>query len=139
MTIKDNISTNQPSADLCEIEKKHSEIMKLIDELIIFLKQDELEDEDSIDKHIRMLGGKVIDCFDKEEKCMIGSKYSQYDAHKDEHMKFLKNFAVLKKLFEGEGSLDQLSVAIRNQVVEWLIDHITNIDKDMLDYLKSKR
>jgi hemerythrin len=129
-------SGKQVATDLCEIEKKHHEIMGMIDHLIIALRNDKLER--AMDKHIRELGGKVIDCFDKEEKCMITSEYSGYDSHKGEHMKFLKNFAILKRLFEGEGSLDQLSVAIKNQVVEWLTNHITHVDNDMLKYLKSR-
>jgi hemerythrin len=129
-------SNEQASKDLCEIEKKHNEIMGMIDHLIISLRNDKIEK--SMDKHIRELGGKVIDCFDKEEKCMMKSNYSEYDSHKGEHMKFLKNFAMLKRLFEGEGSLDQLSIAIRNQVVEWLTNHITDIDRNMIKYLKSR-
>ncbi|MBF0472303.1 MAG: hemerythrin family protein [Nitrospirae bacterium] len=129
-------SSKSGSPDLCEIEKKHQEIMAMIDNLILALRNDKLEN--AMDKHIRELGGKVLDCFDREEKCMINSKYTDYDAHKGEHIKFLKNFAVLKRLCEDEGSLDQLSVAIRNQVVEWLTNHITSVDKNMLNYLKSR-
>ncbi|MBF0338944.1 MAG: hemerythrin family protein [Nitrospirae bacterium] len=118
-----------------EIDKEHKEIIARINKLISMTdKEKELE----IDKTLRFLGGYVIDHFAHEEEYMIKYQYPEYDEHKGEHIRFLKSYSSLKKLFDSEGSSALIINATEKQAVEWLVKHIQQIDKKMAFFLQSK-
>ena len=117
------------------IDNQHKEIISRINKLIN-MTDDEKERE--IDKMLRFLGGYVIDHFSNEEEYMIKYEYPGYDAHKEEHMTFLKSYSNLKRLFEREGATELIIHATQNQAVEWLIKHITEVDKKMAAFLKAR-
>ncbi len=125
---------------ISEIDRRHKEIMKIIDNLINISENiSEEEDISRIDKEVRYFGGFVLDTFKTEEKFMIDYKYSKYDSHKGEHMKFLKNYSSLKKLLEEEGDISIIIQATKNQAIEWLVNHMTHADKDFAYFLKNKQ
>ncbi len=122
------------------IEGRHKEIMKIIDNLIAM--SEDISDEEKvrgIEKEVRYFGGYVLDTFKIEEKYMIEYKYPNYDSHKGEHMKFLKNYSSLKKLLEEEGDVSVILKATKNQAIEWLVEHMTRSDKDFAGFLKSTK
>ncbi|KJR41580.1 hemerythrin-like metal-binding domain-containing protein [Candidatus Magnetoovum chiemensis] len=69
---------------------------------------------------------------------MIKYNYPDYDAHKGEHMKFLKNYSNLKRTFEEEGATDLIILATQNQAVDWIIKHIKQVDIKLASFLKGK-
>lgn len=124
------------STGIEEIDNQHKEIINRIN-MIDEASEKHIEEED-IDKIVRFLGGYVIDHFDTEDKFMIQYNYPKYDSHKAEHMKFLKNFAVFKRVCEAEDSTSLIILAIKNQVVDWLVRHIREVDKEMAFFLRSR-
>jgi hemerythrin len=118
-----------------KLDNQHKEIISRINKLIS-MTDDEKERE--IEKMLRFFGGHVIDNFESEEAYMIKHKYPDYDAHKEEHMAFLKSYSNLKRLFEREGATRLIIHATQNQAVEWLVKHITESDKKMAEFLKPK-
>ncbi|MEO5357404.1 MAG: bacteriohemerythrin [Nitrospirae bacterium YQR-1] len=126
---------NSLSTGVNIIDEQHKEIISRINNL---LSMTEEEKEGELDKLLRFFGGYVIDHFNTEEAYMIKHKYPFYDEHKDEHMKFLKSYSSLKRLFEKEGATDLIITATQNQAVDWLIKHIKNIDQKMADFLRNK-
>ncbi|MBF0344604.1 MAG: hemerythrin family protein [Nitrospirae bacterium] len=118
-----------------EIDKQHKEIISRINKLISMT---DTEKELEIDKMLRFLGGYVIDHFNHEEEYMIKYQYPDYDQHKGEHIKFLKNYSSLKKLFDSEGASSLIINATERQAVEWLVKHIQQEDKKMATFLNSK-
>ncbi|QWR76923.1 bacteriohemerythrin [Candidatus Magnetomonas plexicatena] len=117
------------------IDKQHKEIIARINAL---LSMSDEEKEGELDKILRFFGGYVIDHFNTEEAIMIKHKYPQYDEHKGEHMKFLKSYSSLKRLFEKEGATELIITATQNQAVDWLIKHIMNTDQKMADFIRNK-
>ncbi|MBF0536680.1 MAG: hemerythrin family protein [Nitrospirae bacterium] len=118
-----------------EIDKQHKEIIARINKLVSMTdKEKELE----IDKTLRFFGGYVIDHFDQEEEYMIKYHYPEYDEHKGDHIKFLKNYSTLKKLFDSEGSSSLIIKATEKQALEWLVKHIQQADKMLAVFLKGK-
>lgn len=96
-------------------------------------------DEAEIDRIIRFFGGHVIDNFQLQEEYMSKNDYPKYDDHKEEHMKFLKNFVMLKKLFSEERTPSLMMVVIEFEYLNWLIKHIQTFDQDLAFFLISKQ
>jgi hemerythrin len=95
-------------------------------------------DETEIDRIIRFFGGYVIDNFQLEEEYMLKYAYPKYDDHKGEHMKFLRNFVMLKKLFSEEKTPSLMIVVIEFEYLNWLVKHIQTSDQEMASYLITK-
>jgi len=116
-----------------KIDTQHMEIIKRINHLADGCDQ---EGEKEVDQLIRFLGGYVMDHFKTEEDHMIRSQYPGYDFHKEQHARFLKDLAILKRLFEKEGETHLLVMAVLYRVIDWLKNHITKVDKEMAAFLK---
>jgi hemerythrin len=96
-------------------------------------------DEAEIDRIIRFFGGHVIDNFQLQEEFMLKYAYPKYDEHKGEHMKFLKNFGTLKKLFSEEKTPSLMIVVVEYEYLNWLIKHIQTFDQEMASFLISRQ
>jgi len=96
-------------------------------------------DAQAIERIIRFFGGYVLDNFHLEEEYMVKYAYPHFDDHKEEHMKFLKNFVMLKKLFSEEKTPSLMMVVIEFEYLNWLIKHIQTFDHAMASYLISKQ
>jgi hemerythrin len=120
-----------------EIDNQHIEIIKRINSI---LKMTGDESEERILEAIRFFGGYIIEHFETEEKYMIEHNYPEYDFHKSEHMKFLKEFSRIKKQLQkaGEFSLIPIVVGAKSQAADWLIKHILSEDKTLAGYLKKR-
>ncbi len=120
-----------------EIETKHKGIMNVIDNLIK-LCEDATNEEQCrrVEEEVRRFGGSVLDMFKTEEKYMIEHGYPNYDPHKAEHMEFLLNYSSLKRLLEDEGDMSVIMKATKNQAIEWLVNHMTHADKELITFLK---
>lgn len=93
--------------------------------------------EEQIEKIIRFFGGHVLDHFIAEEDYMLKYQFQDYDNHKEEHMLFLKNFVMLKRLFKEERSPLLMIVVIEHEYLHWLVKHIQKFDKEMVTFLKT--
>ncbi len=122
------------STGIDEIDNQHKEIINRIVE--IQNKANESMSMEEIDEAVRFIGGYVFEHFSKEEEKMIKYKYPNYDSHKAEHMSFLKSFMFLKKMTKESGITSMIILAIQNQVVDWLVKHITSVDKEMATFLR---
>ncbi|MBF0518901.1 MAG: hemerythrin family protein [Nitrospirae bacterium] len=117
------------------LDKQHKEIIARINTLLTMTDE---EKEQELDKLLRFFGGYVIDHFNAEESYMIKHKYPRYDEHKEEHMKFLKSYSSLKRLFDKEGATELIITATQNQAVDWLVKHIRHTDRDVADFLRER-
>ncbi len=123
-----------------ELDDKHREIIRIIDNLISMSEKIAEEEKASgIEKEVRYFGGFLLNAFKTPEEFMIEYKYPKYDAHKGEHIEFLKNYSVLKRLLEEEGDISVILKATKNQAIEWMVSHMTSADKDFADFLKRNK
>ncbi len=91
--------------------------------------------EEEINRIIRFFGGQVIENFQLQERLMVKKGYPDYDNHKAEHMHFLKNFGMLKKLFAEERTPSLMMFVIEYEYLNWLIKHIETFDRDLASFL----
>jgi len=76
--------------------------------------------------------------FAEEEKYMLDYNYPDYDMHKMQHEKFISDFGVLKNKFDVQGAGINLVLVTNRTIVDWLINHINNTDKNLGVFLKNR-
>ncbi len=124
-----------------KIDEQHRELFEKINNLVAAVKQSVCKYK--IGDVIMFLEDYVVFHFGEEEKYMRQFGYPGYQAHKKQHDKFIENFNELKKelpKLEGgknPGSYD-LSVETNQVVVDWILDHIAKVDRQLGEFLKDK-
>jgi len=82
----------------------------------------------------------VITHFEAEEQLMKLCDYPQYAAHKAQHAKFIETLNDFKREsdmgYQQAGNL-YLALKIQQKVLEWLIHHIGQSDKQLGVFMKS--
>lgn len=133
--------TKDLSVGIEKIDEQHRELFEKINDLVAAVKQSVCKYK--IGDVIKFLEDYVVFHFGEEEKYMQQFGYPGYQAHKTQHEKFIENFNELKKelpKLEGgknPGSYD-LSVETNQVVVDWILDHIAKVDKQLGEFLKDK-
>lgn len=133
--------TEDLSVGVEAIDNQHKELFNRINSLVDAIKQ-------HICKHkisgvIQFLEDYIQIHFDEEERYMLKYEYPEYQFHKAQHEHFKKEFSALKtELIKIEGGAKpgayELSVATNQVVVDWILDHITRIDKQFGKFLEAR-
>lgn len=132
MTIewKDNLATG-----VNEIDAQHKELFKRID--VLFEACSKRKGRAEVSNLMNFLEEYVVVHFDTEEKYMTMFNYPEYSSHMDEHTNFITDFLYLKKQFET--SNEHLTLLKLNmKLVDWLRQHIGEVDQKMGVFLKNK-
>lgn len=74
--------------------------------------------------------------FAAEERLMQQHLYPGLSEHQQLHQDFRAKVVQLRERFKVEGATRDLAIIIDGSLVRWLIQHIGNIDRQMVDYLK---
>ena len=80
----------------------------------------------------------VVTHFELEENYMKQCDYPDIAMHKSQHAKFIKNVNQFKKAYQKNptGYLN-LAIKIQQTLIEWLVHHIGESDKQLSTFLKS--
>ncbi len=122
------------------IDNQHKELFSRINDLVDAIKQHTCKYK--ISDVVKFLEEYIVFHFGEEEKIMRQCAYQDYPAHKAQHKKFIAEFEELKKelpKLEGgrkPGSYD-LSVETNKVVVDWILEHIAQVDKKLGEFLKN--
>ncbi|MHB8171886.1 MAG: bacteriohemerythrin [Thermincolia bacterium] len=119
-----------------EIDNQHKELFAKVNKLIEAMHQGKGKEE--IGEVVSFLEKYVIEHFGTEEKLMTKHNYPNFTAHKGHHNEFIKDFNALKKEFEFKAANTFLVIQIQRRVVDWLIDHIGKVDKELGKFLQNK-
>lgn len=77
--------------------------------------------------------------FADEEKLQEEHSYPLLNAHKEQHASFVKAVSELEEmLIEEEGPSEAFVVAVKKNVVDWLLNHIMVWDKQVAQYVIEK-
>lgn len=133
--------TEDLSVGIEVIDKQHKELFERINSLVDAIKQHVCKYK--ISDVIKFLEDYVHIHFGEEEKYMLKYEYPHYSFHKSQHEHFKKELANLKpELLKLEGGTKpgsyELSVTTNQLVVDWILEHIANVDKHLGKFLKSK-
>ena len=73
--------------------------------------------------------------FRAEEELQRRSRYPHLPMHRDEHRGFEARLSDLKERLEREGATEDLAHLTSHVLVQWLIEHICRLDRDLAGYL----
>jgi hemerythrin-like metal-binding protein len=130
--------TKDLSVGVDTIDSQHKELFSRINGLVAAIKEHTCKYR--IGDVVRFLDEYIVFHFGEEEKYMLQYGYPGYTGHKAQHTEFIANFNKLKeelpKLEGGmkPGSYD-LSVETNQVVVDWILDHIAKVDKELGKFL----
>jgi hemerythrin len=117
------------------VDDQHKELFQAVDRLLSACSAGKGKEE--VGKIMDFLGEYVVIHFGHEEDLQKKHAYPGYQTHKKLHDEFIAVFGELKNRFEQEGSTLSMVTSINKTVVDWLIKHIGQVDKELGRYLKS--
>ncbi len=121
------------------IDSQHKELFKRINNLVTAIKQHRCKAE--IDGTLKFLDDYARIHFADEEKHMREAGYPGIDEQRVQHKKYLESLAELKaeaSLPRVPGSTYDLSATTNQVIVDWIVDHIMNLDIKFGEYLRSR-
>jgi len=119
-----------------EIDRQHKELFSRINALFEACRQGKGKAE--VNEVVQFLDDYVVRHFSEEEKYMQKYDYPRYAAHKAQHLEFVENFSELRKQIEREGPGVHLVVKTNHMIVQWLVNHISKVDRALGTFLKTR-
>ncbi|MGI6036710.1 MAG: bacteriohemerythrin [Limnochordia bacterium] len=116
------------------IDSQHQELFARINKLLEASNQGRGKEE--VGRLVDFLADYVKTHFRDEEELQRNSPYPYYEAHKKLHDGFVASLSDLKGRLDEEGPKLQFVISVNKMVVDWLIQHISKVDKEMVTYLK---
>jgi len=117
-----------------EIDNQHKKLIGILNELYTAMSVG--KGRDMLDKILSELTEYTVNHFYTEEKKMIVHAYPGYRQHKDEHNNFVGKINDFKNQY-AKGNT-RITIELVNFLKDWLVNHITTIDKQLGDYLLEK-
>jgi hemerythrin len=115
------------------IDNQHKELFNRLDKLLT-----SIEDEKGNDEVIRTLDfleEYVVEHFKEEEEIQNKTNYPLADIQRVQHEGFKSDLKEFRRVFESHGASTVLTLNIQKSLVNWLKNHIMNLDKDLGDFL----
>jgi hemerythrin len=119
------------------IDEQHRELFDRIGKLVEAIKSKTCKYE--IGPTTKFLEEYILKHFGDEETMMQEAGFPDFESHKAIHDNFISNFMDLKKELESETSNYSKSVYTNQIVVDWILDHINEMDKSFGRYLKENK
>ena len=118
------------------IDEQHKMLIQRLNDLskAVEMKQGETE----IMKTLEFMIDYTDFHFSSEEKHMTEQKYPGLDYQQEQHKEFKDTLAHIVEDFEDEGPTRALVTSINTFLVNWLINHIKDVDLKFGEFLKEK-
>ncbi|WP_025323758.1 bacteriohemerythrin [Deferrisoma camini] len=121
---------------IAKIDAQHKELIRRINKLLDAMKEG--QGREMVGEVLEFLGRYVVEHFADEEALMKKYGYPKYPEHKAIHDRFKKEFEALAAENEKRAGSLSLTLQVQNKVVDWLRNHIMNVDVKMAAQLKEK-
>ncbi len=76
--------------------------------------------------------------FATEDRYMQRYNYPRIEEQHSEHDDFTRDAENLVKKIQEEGASRELSIALTGKMVRWVIQHVRNHDRDMVNFVKER-
>ena len=116
------------------IDNQHKELFNAVNNLLEACSQGKGKEEAG--RILEFLENYVVEHFQTEEGIQKENGFPEYPEHKAAHEGFIRSFIELKKAFEKEGATLSFVVKINKIIIDWLIQHVTQVDKRLGIFLK---
>lgn len=117
-----------------KIDNQHKELFRRIGDLVDAIRSKTCKL--TIGETLNFLDEYIKEHFSAEEALMREKGYPQYEAHHAMHEKFIKDFQAFMDEMRAEESSYTRSVLTNQIVVDWIVDHIHKVDKELGRYIR---
>lgn len=128
--------SDELTTGVSEVDRQHQELIRLVNDFHDALLQG--RGREVVEKTIGFLSNYVAEHFKMEEQLMMRHNYTGFAAHKREHERFISEFTALAGEFSKTANNSFAAITVQKQVVQWLVNHIMKVDKEMAKFLKTK-
>lgn len=115
------------------IDNQHKELFDCLEKLLTAIEDGKSNDE--VIKTLDFLEEYVIKHFNEEEEIQNKTNYPLFDIQLIQHEAFKNDLKEFRRVFETHGASTLLALNIQESLVNWLKNHIMNLDKDLGDFL----
>lgn len=119
------------------VDEQHKTLVFMVNRLMSELAENKREK--AVSETIEFLEAYIILHFNEEENLQRKVKYTHYEEHKNVHDEFVKNFQTIKSDYENYGINTDLTFRLSEMVADWLLEHISVVDKKLADFINEKR
>ena len=116
-----------------KIDNQHKELFNCLEKLLTAIEDGKSNDE--VIKTLDFLEEYVIKHFNEEEEIQNKTNYPLLDIQQIQHKAFKSDLKEFRRVFETHGASTVLALNIQESLVNWLKNHIMNLDKDLGDFL----
>jgi hemerythrin len=116
-----------------EIDEQHRELFRRIDQLLAATRDRRARTE--VGRLLTFLGDYVVVHFKAEEQLMVEANYPELEAHRNEHQRFVDEYARLFEDYRADGPGPVFVIKFGNRVTAWLCEHICRTDRRFVDHL----
>ncbi len=115
-----------------DIDRQHQEIIRRLADLVEALQAGR---RDEIGKMFEFLGDYVVEHFAAEERAMEHTRYPGRNVHAAAHLRFVRQYAELRRLYEVAGPSFAIAVKTSTWIEDWLKSHIFGADRALARHL----
>lgn len=113
-------------------DKQHRELFHRINSLLDAMNLGLGKEE--VVRLFKFLDEYIVIHFDAEEQVMHKFNYPEMLSHLEEHTNFIDDVAMLKEEAE-KGISSGLVIKVQSRIVDWLINHIGSVDRDLGSFI----
>lgn len=113
------------------VDKQHQTIIEEINHLLDLMSQGKARSE--IGSVIEFLNEYTKNHFADEERIMAQHNCPAAEENKKQHAIFLAKIAEYKEMLKDEGSSTVVTIDVKKELMDWLINHIVKIDMQLKD------
>ena len=118
---------------IAEIDEQHKTLVEKFTELSEAFQAGKGTDE--IPEMIAFLNDYTEMHFALEDKYMLKYAYPKIDVQRNEHSDFTRDVRALRKRIQQEGVSREISIETSGKLIRWIIQHISNHDREMVAYV----
>lgn len=118
------------------LDTQHKAMIQQLNRLVEAVETDKNSDE--VRNIINFLEDYVFQHFAQEEGIMKEYQYPEYEYHRELHADFIRDFALLRSQFLVSEVSSSLMEAFKNQVKNWIEEHLQKVDKALGTFIRSK-
>lgn len=121
---------------IAEIDEQHKTIIEKFTELSEAFQAG--NGTDAIPEMIAFLNDYAEMHFALEDKYMLTYAYPKIDVQRKEHSDFTRDVRELRKKMQQDGVSREISIETSGKLIRWIIQHISNHDREMVSYVIEK-
>ncbi len=110
------------------VDEQHQKLFEMVNVLL----DNRRREVGEVRKLLSFLGEYVIQHFQEEEIIMAERRCPVAELNRQEHARFIAAFTQFMADFERDGITPELTQRIRAELLDWLVHHITKVDRQLL-------